>query len=290
VRLAAALDWWENKFVKKGMRVAVLVALVIAAQTMMAQRGGHMGGGGMRMGGGAHVGGAGFRAAGPTGPRFIGTSPRSSAFVHPGFRGGGVRFRGAAGFGHNPRFFVGFGSGFGNCFGGFCRGGFGRRGFFGGGIPWIVPYAYYPYSYYGYGAYPYADYGVSDQQYVDSYQYSAGQAANSYAEGYQQGATQQQVQELSNQVARLQAELDERRNAAPSPQPRVAVQELPLNATLVMRNGKRVQIHNYAIVGQTIWIFDENTAKKMSLAQLDMDATKRVNEENGVLFLLPGMR
>jgi hypothetical protein len=83
----------------------------------------------------------------------------------------------------------------------------------------------------------------------------------------------------------------ERSGAEPrAARPQSAVQELPLNTTLVFRNGQRIQIHNYAIVGQTIWIFDEKTAKKMTLAQLDLNATKRVNEENGVLFLLPGMR
>jgi len=110
----------------------------------------------MRSGGGApvrmsapggHVGGA--PVAGVARPGMVN---RGFVPINRGFVGtGGVRFRGAVGFGHNPRFFVGFGNrfrhgfvpGFGNgCFStGFCNG-FGT--FFGGGIPIG---AYYPYAY-----------------------------------------------------------------------------------------------------------------------------------------------
>ncbi len=80
------------------------------------------------------------------------------------------------------------------------------------------------------------------------------------------------------------------RQAPPPSGSTVSVQELPLSTTLVFRDGRKMEIHNYAIVGQTLWIFDEKTAKKMTLAQLDLEATKRANAENGVMFVLPGMR
>jgi hypothetical protein len=51
-----------------------------------------------------------------------------------------------------------------------------------------------------------------------------------------------------------------------------------------------MEIRNYAIVGSTIWIFNEQTAKKVPLAQLDLEATKRVNADKGILFVLPGMK
>jgi hypothetical protein len=283
--------------VKSWIKIAVTaLVLMSATQALMAQRGMRGGGGSPRMGGGGRGsvpmvrGGAGFGNRGAfignrgfAGNRGVFVGNRGFGPVH-GFGNRafvGPRFRGGIGFGHDPRFQV--------FFGGHRRF---RSGFFNSG--------FFPFGGFGipfYGGYPYyGDYGypLGYDQYYDQSQAASPYPQTNQQDAYQQGVMSQQVQDLTNEVERLRSEMDARdretsRASASAVQER-PVQELPLNVTLVLRDGRRVQIHNYAIVGQTIWIFDEQTAKKMTLAQLDLNATKRANEENGVLFLLPGMR
>ncbi len=57
---------------------------------------------------------------------------------------------------------------------------------------------------------------------------------------------------------------------------------------LVFRDGSRKEVHDYAIMGGNL--FDLDTAhvmKKIPLAMLDLDATRKENDENGVDFRLP---
>jgi hypothetical protein len=59
-----------------------------------------------------------------------------------------------------------------------------------------------------------------------------------------------------------------------------------LPTTLIYRDGHKQVVTNYAIMGQTIYVFDERT-KKISLADLDVPATIKVNDDEGVEFQLP---
>jgi hypothetical protein len=45
-------------------------------------------------------------------------------------------------------------------------------------------------------------------------------------------------------------------------------------------------VQNYMIAGQTLWVVDEQEATKIPLSDLDLDATRRENQANGVRFLL----
>ena len=56
---------------------------------------------------------------------------------------------------------------------------------------------------------------------------------------------------------------------------------------LVFRDGHRIEIQNYAIVGQTLWLVDAKAADKISFADLDLDATWKENRGRGVRFPLP---
>ena len=47
------------------------------------------------------------------------------------------------------------------------------------------------------------------------------------------------------------------------------------------------EIQNYAMVGQTLWVFDEKAAEKISINDLDLDATWKENRERGMRFPLP---
>jgi hypothetical protein len=46
-------------------------------------------------------------------------------------------------------------------------------------------------------------------------------------------------------------------------------------------------VQDYAIIGKTIWIFNESRARKVAISELDLPATKRDNEDRGIDFVLP---
>jgi hypothetical protein len=55
---------------------------------------------------------------------------------------------------------------------------------------------------------------------------------------------------------------------------------------LVYRDGHKQQVTNYAIMGQTLYVFDNRT-KKIALAEIDVPATVKANDDQGVEFQLP---
>jgi len=62
---------------------------------------------------------------------------------------------------------------------------------------------------------------------------------------------------------------------------------LPLDATvLVFRDGHKQQVTNYAVMGQTLYVFD-SPKQKISLGDLDVPATVKANDDRGVDFQLP---
>jgi hypothetical protein len=76
--------------------------------------------------------------------------------------------------------------------------------------------------------------------------------------------------------------------AAPSPTPQPE-EPTPIT-TLVFRDGHRIETRNYAIIGDSIWVYSEQDSKKYRVADLDVDATKKLNSDHGVLFQLPPTR
>jgi hypothetical protein len=57
---------------------------------------------------------------------------------------------------------------------------------------------------------------------------------------------------------------------------------------LVFRDQRKKEVQNYAIVGQTLWIFATQRTEKIPLADLDLAATTKTNEDSGVEFRVPG--
>ena len=211
-------------------------------------------------------------------------SPHVGASV--GVRSNGVRsngrvaVRGGFAIGHNPGFGV-----FSNS-----RPFHHRRSF--NSFPFAYPYAY-PYTY-PYTVYPYYPLGLQSD-----FVYSEGAVQPSYEPAYMEQhdtGLQNEVYRLAgevNQLQQQQAAQAERQQYAlnsptdmprpiPATRPR---QDAPEPSTvLVYRDGHRVEIHNYAVVGQTLWIFSEARARKIPLAELDLDASRQANEERGVEF------
>jgi hypothetical protein len=58
--------------------------------------------------------------------------------------------------------------------------------------------------------------------------------------------------------------------------------------TLVFADGHKMDVHNYAIVGQNLFNFDGTGPFKIPLAQLNVPATEKLNDDNGVSFKIPG--
>ena len=61
----------------------------------------------------------------------------------------------------------------------------------------------------------------------------------------------------------------------------------PIDPTvLVFRDGHQQEVTNYAIMGQTVYVFDHRT-QKIALTDLDVAATIKVNDDHGVDFHVP---
>jgi hypothetical protein len=189
--------------------------------------------------------------AGPGGRHFGSVRP---PFFHGGF-----------GFGHHGRHAFFFGN---RCFNDpFCRPFFSHRRF--ASSAFFVP-LYSGFPDYAYEPVP-QDYGPSQ------------------AEVAQESDLERRIEFLTEEVARLRAESEERREPTPAAaQP--SVTEFPASTVLVFRDGHRETVHNYAIAGKTLWAFTEYRAKKIPTSELDLAATKKMNSERGVEFLLPGLR
>ena len=75
--------------------------------------------------------------------------------------------------------------------------------------------------------------------------------------------------------------------ARPAPVPQPKVDDSPAT-TLVFRDGHKMEVHNYAIVGSNLVDLTKSPVlKKIPLDSLDLDATRKANEDNGVDFHTP---
>jgi len=57
---------------------------------------------------------------------------------------------------------------------------------------------------------------------------------------------------------------------------------------LVFKDGRQLEVENYAIVGDTLYDLTVGGRHKISLADLDLTATAKENDDRGVDFQLPG--
>ncbi len=128
-----------------------------------------------------------------------------------------------------------------------------------------------------------------------------------------------EVEQLSEQVDRLNNEINNMRAAspalarttrnrpaptAPAPTPAITAASVPATpiaastqndetipiTVLVFRDGRKVETRNYAIIGESIWVYNEEESRKYRVADLDVDATRKLNSDHGVGFQLPPSR
>jgi hypothetical protein len=99
--------------------------------------------------------------------------------------------------------------------------------------------------------------------------------------------------ELAGQVERLAEEVEllrEDRLSATAPPPAASApvpEEKPVPAVLVYRDGHKGEAENYAVLGQTLYVFEGERTRKIPLTALDLEATQKLNEEQGVEFVPP---
>ena len=120
--------------------------------------------------------------------------------------------------------------------------------------------------------------------------YSSYDSSRAYSDETRQ--LSQEINRLSNEVEQLRQEQEYRPTAPPPPQPPAqsrseAKPEPPRPTVLIFRDKHVQEVKNYAIVGPTLWIFNEQRATKVPLSSLDVDATTKLNDERGVEFSLP---
>jgi len=138
--------------------------------------------------------------------------------------------------------------------------------------PYYPYYPYYNYPYYGDSYYPPAPAANYDSD-------SNGQLAN-------------EVHRLSDEVEDLRSEenrsrYDARQDDRASSSSSMSANEPSAATTFVFHDGRRIGAQNYAITGQTLWIFNEHSARRFPLSDLDVSATEKVNSVNGLDFYLP---
>jgi hypothetical protein len=75
--------------------------------------------------------------------------------------------------------------------------------------------------------------------------------------------------------------------AAASPQPASEAPAPQVPTVLVFRDGRRLEVRNYAIVGPTLFNLSGGGPRKIALADLDLKATTQTNDDRGVEFSLP---
>jgi hypothetical protein len=74
--------------------------------------------------------------------------------------------------------------------------------------------------------------------------------------------------------------------AAAEPGPELP-EPAPEPTVLVFKDGRELEIGNYAIVGQTLFDLSAGHARRIALADLDLENTLKKNEDHGVSFQLP---
>jgi hypothetical protein len=214
--------------------------------------------------------GAGSPARTSVGSPFRSIRSHSNGFV---ISGGGrfarrrPRFVGAVGFRHHRRFSISFGTA---CFNGafldpfFCRQFFFRNRFL-FAQPLFWPYPVYESS-------PY--YQVAEQ--------------NPATTADQETDLAREVARLSDAIEQLRDEEQSRAQAQQSAsQPRPSAEEKATTTILVFRDGRRTEIQNYAIVGETLWMLTEDRGQKVPMSNLDVEATRKLNADRGVEFRIP---
>ena len=282
--------------------VLCAVGCALLALPLWGQRGGGGHGGFSGGGHGFSGGGGGYAAHGSAGYGYRGPvggyrAPAYSGGYRPGYAGGyrppawnGNNWHGTGWNGNNWGWhgngwgwrypYRGYGWGWGYPGWGW-NAGWGWGGWWWPGWSWGWNWSAWDNSYsYPVYAYPSDTYAASNYQ---AQNYSAGSYVTAQPDYNYPPDTRTQ-----DEISRLQGEVDQLRSQQSAAASRSA--EIHAQTVLVYRDGHTEEVQNYAIVGKTIWVFNESHARKVPLSDLDLAATRRDNEDRGIEFVVPNSR
>ena len=77
------------------------------------------------------------------------------------------------------------------------------------------------------------------------------------------------------------------RDESPAPEAQPASQVDQPQTVLVFKDGHKLEVQNYAIVGDTLYNLEATRGRKIALSDLDLKATVRENDDRGIDFRLP---
>jgi hypothetical protein len=150
-----------------------------------------------------------------------------------------------------------------------------HHGFSGISGPIYVPYAV-PYPV------PYDDTGDDGSAEVDSTYPRRVPAAYDRDPGYRD-------QVVASKTHRPPAGPAVQETAPPPPVPSAFSEQVAAQPAteLIFKDGHQSEVQNYAIVGETLFDFSDGRYHKIPLADLDLPATQKANDDRGVDFRIP---
>jgi hypothetical protein len=140
-----------------------------------------------------------------------------------------------------------------------------------------LPLGYFAAPYY----YPFGDYGTSS---FNPYPYDPADDPNASAGAdVTANLLGEQIQRLSAQVEQLKSE---QQPAPPANASQAAPQEAPPVApiTVVLRDGQRLQVASYAVMGRVFWDFSKQPGRRIPVADIDVAASTKATEAAGGEF------
>jgi hypothetical protein len=91
---------------------------------------------------------------------------------------------------------------------------------------------------------------------------------------------------LGQQVQRLTDQMNGMMYGQGYPQPATEAQQTapPVPLTLVLNNGEKLQVQNYAVTDSTFWDFTQRGTRKIPLSNIDLAASAKATQANGGEF------
>jgi hypothetical protein len=138
---------------------------------------------------------------------------------------------------------------------------------------------------------------AASEEYAPDANAASGADSDALREAYFRGAHDALARQQQAESRYGDHYLDSRENSKPKAeagQPaseEAAAKPEPADQTpptvFIFKDGHKLQTRNYAIVGQTLYDLSNDQVHKIQLAELDLDATKKANDDLGIVLRLP---
>ncbi|HMF74764.1 MAG TPA: hypothetical protein VK604_03790, partial [Bryobacteraceae bacterium] len=101
------------------------------------------------------------------------------------------------------------------------------------------------------------------------------------------------IQQLSEQVQQLGAQqlgaqqMNAQQGSYPAAPPSAPIPDpspAPTPVTVVLRSGQKIQVQNYAVMGDSFWDFSRQPARRIPLSSIDVGASTKATQASGGEF------